>query len=358
VLVWSACYGILDEGAPLERAWSALHQISRRPYVHAVLGRWNANFGHGPLGLLIERLAVGTPIGRALAEYNQTPGVWESGCQFILMGDPLLTAPASANYEYVLPPPASSHPTEVRSDDLRQLSVHEGTPAAGPSGRASPCDDRLRNELEFLERCLTHPPPDGHSPALAQFQKARGQLLGGLVHADTLHDTQKAALEVLSQRTAPYVSWIPLASTHKFVREGTCGHCGQSLIRTIYEIPVVRSQRQLAACVRCHIVADAPSEWDIDFKVEPDGRLALLGTPPAADFLGTGKAWSFGIKNSMEFVWPRDSARRPMRSYHSPTGWPPAVTRISLWFMFGAQYTMLSHLVPGQDPAVQPTPPG
>jgi hypothetical protein len=344
VLVWSACYGVLDDGAPLARQWSLVHRFALNPRLNVILAKWRCSWGHGPLHELVERLGAGVSVGEAVRAFNASPGVVERCSQLAIIGDPNVTSPLSEHYPR-LDPFYSAQASSLT--DAGPCYVYERC-APGPLSQ----EDESR--LELLEQSIRGPvsrsnPADPLGIAGSDFAACAAAFRADPSPVQKVA-LQKAALRCYRHLPDVIPEWAPLARTQRCSVAGPCGQCGISTSQALHELKTNNGSRRVRACVRCQIIEDSPVGLDLDFRILPDRSLELLGVAPAAHFVGAGVIWSTNPVDGSAFEWPCGPDQLPVRRLQVDARWPRGVARVAVWMMFDLQYVMLKHRTVGCSP--------
>ena len=349
LLIWSTGYGILDPAAPLDRRWSIVHQLASNPRVGALLARWRGSFGHGPIGEMVARIAEGWTLGAAIAEYNRAGGVRATAALWALIGDPNLIAPASRSIDM----PESGNDSRVRLDTSRPTNLRETgsdrvqhTEGEHPPDEAP--DGAFVAELHLLEHMAPRVTTEKERRPQLELKKecvtfrASGRLTSDVIRL------QSVAIANLCTRTRIYEWWMP-SVTHQLFngKAGECAHCKESMGAVVHEFFIAATPRVLLHCPRCQLCRDAPISSDLDFRLESDRTVELMGKIPEGAFMGAGAVWSGSINRAQRFAWPTDAETRPKQRYRPTVHWPSEVTSVALWFMFDLNYIMLHHNMAG-----------
>jgi hypothetical protein len=337
ILVWSTCFGAIDNGAPLDRQWTVVHQFNTNAGVDVVLAKWRGAFGHGPFNELIENLAIGTPVGAAVAAFNATGGMRERGAQFAIFGDPRVSAPfrnihpgMEAFYTAHMPPESSF--STIASEPRAKL------PACEPLSMLQDC---IRVPLRFNDE------ESDAAAARAQFEDARAALQDDRTNSQSLNELQRAALQCFQRYADVVRGWSPRVTGQKFALGATCAHCGELKSDSINAFKAPLRSRRLSTCPRCQVAADTPVEYDLDFRVAQDRRLELVGSIPDGRFSGLAVLWSTTPMAGTARPWPVADDGRPLRHFALDVPWPRAPARVTVWMMFDLDFLTLNHRVQG-----------
>jgi hypothetical protein len=327
VVALMSCQAAFIGSPNLDARWSFLPRLLSTPTLGAIIA------SHEPLmelssvtaANLHAFIAAGTPVGRALAEFHQTPTIAALGVRLLLFGDPLVCAAPTGSIKLLA--------RDTTQDILRvPVSLHD------PGGETTEARIALLRSVACVigRKTAQRAKVTSHvaMSALQRFEQAQTQ---HEMSSDILRTLQKAILDHLGAiGVRADRGWLGNARLRRDARYAQCPSCDWP-VRPYHATTQFGSSRRLVNCPRCGVaVIDQPVEdnWRIDAKlprVAIDGQFAYQDWSAAA-FIVPEKAWE-----TQTFFWPLPHSNSAERELHLPEDrWPAGPLSVTVAIMQGA----------------------
>jgi hypothetical protein len=310
ILVMASCRAAFVGSATVDSAWSSLARLVNNPAIGALVASpemlhlVRSNLSSD----LVDVLATGVPVGRALAEFHRTTTVREFDQRLLLFGDPRVRAGPQRGAELTV------HRT-------RSHRLH--APAQ---------DKRLSSdpELSFIRRLALYIRDDMQDVATATSHRAVESLKSyeltresGKAAAAAGVDLREALLTHLGTMKARiWSAWMNHTGTFRSESIRDCPSCGWLVRPSVSSFESSDHERMLVNCPRCGIVVDKPTSSDLGVSVSLP-QVELHGSLPPCDWTAAVFLVPEIAKDTQIYLWPPDPTGAPARTHRlMPQHWP------------------------------------
>jgi hypothetical protein len=316
VLVLASCLTAFVGSSTLDSAWTHLARLVLNPRVGAVLASPNVMIFSGASISqdLSQDLAEGVPVGRALADYEDSPTVNEFGSRFLLFGDPRTRAA----------------PGGTGAVNAHRLASHQAHPRLQGGGVAV-----RDHEISMLRLLATHIRPDMRDVAS---ETSRCALAALNVYEGAPESRPKRVGDwmrfvllghLATGKVQTPEAWLNAAYFKCERKTRKCPLCGLRLC--VYSVRFGSGyERKVLQCMRCYLVADRPASSRLELRVQLP-QIEIRDPPISGDWVAAAFVIPSRARDTTVHFWPRDASGAPAaRVTLSPSGWPTG----PLWVRF------------------------
>jgi hypothetical protein len=332
VFVWDVCFGVMPAGSVVDPRWGIGARLLESPRIGAILTTWQIVLSSPDHAQRISRLiASGVPVGVAVKRFNASHEAQAHNYRMCILGDPRVMLPrVQVSRLPKLRPNRVRHLPNSRPDDIRQLSLlrlcmldAKGTASTGP--RTSIASHALE-AIDAFEVTAAKGPP-----LSAQLLEAENEM-------------RISVLRYVFSRGKIFENWLPFARHLRASPLSRCPVCERKA-HTLHAVmhPSGVTARRLAICPICGVLEDAPTTSDLGFIL--DGRrIHLRGNLPQERWMAGVLIASSYYPESIGLMWPPMNDGTPAPYMDLPQRWPLGPLRISVIFVWDANFAVISRM--------------
>jgi hypothetical protein len=339
ILVMGSCQTAFLGSVALDSAWGPLARLVLSPRIGAVLAspettlQLNASLSND----LSQELAAGVPVGKALAEYDNSPTVSELGNRLVLFGDPRVRAAPGGTGQIIMHTNESHQKRAPKKSD----SVVAGDPEILVLRHMALY---IRDDMQSAARLTSRQALE----ALVRYESDldEGQLTTAV--GDEMRTTLLSHLTTMKARS--HDAWVGASEFRRLSAICYCPNC-EMRVRPYVACFATGYRRTLIFCPRCGVAADKPVSSDLKINVSLP-RIEIYGQPSsrpwaAAIFLVPGPA-----SETTMHRWPSDATGALAQIYNvAPAQWPAGPLTVQFVIISGTTLHAVS--APARAPSVQ-----